>query len=383
MTATPAEITTSTPAEDPAGTAPATVDAWTGFRSGRWRDTIDVRDFIQSNYTLYEVDASILSGPTERTTRVWEKLLAMFPEEIERSIHDVDVSTPSRIDAFAPGCIDPDLDLIVGLQTDAPLKRAIMPNGGWRMIEGALKAYGPDPAVREIYTKLRKTLNDGVFDAHTSEIRACRSSGIITGLPDAYGRGRIIGDYRRALYGVDRLVAAKKAVMVLLGTEPLTVQLIQEREETSEQIRALEELKSMALSYDYDISGPPAPAAKPSSGCTSPTSAGRASALSVAKLPYGDAEDGVSLTGTITPDALGRTPEERIANLSGVLDGFTASDGFHMNVNVLDEATLQDAMEPPEKYPRLTIKVSGYAVNFIRLTREQLDVINRTFHGSL
>lgn len=259
MTATPAEITTSTLAEEQAGTAPAVGDAWTGFRGGHWRGTIDVRDFIQSNYTPYEGDASFLSGPTERTTRVWDRLLAMFPEEIERGIHDVDVSTPSRIDAFAPGYIDPDLDLIVGLQTDAPLKRAIMPNGGWRMVEGALKAYGyePDPAVREIYTKLRKTHNDGVFDAYTPEIRACRSSGIITGLPDAYGRGRIIGDYRRvALYGVDRLIAAKKAVMVLLGAEPLTAQLIQEREETSEQIRALEELRSMALSYGYDVSGP-------------------------------------------------------------------------------------------------------------------------------
>ncbi|MFF3466079.1 formate C-acetyltransferase [Streptomyces sp. NPDC002619] len=765
MTATHAGITPATPAEETPGETSAHRDAWAGFRGDRWRDAIDVRDFVQRNYTPYEGDAAFLAGPTERTTKVWNKLLAMFPTENERGIYDVDVHTPSRIDAFAPGYVDPDLDLIVGLQTDAPLKRAIMPNGGWRMVENALTAYGydPDPAIKEIYTKLRKTHNDGVFDAYTPEIRACRSSGIITGLPDAYGRGRIIGDYRRvALYGVDRLIAAKEAVNVLLDAEWPTVELIQEREETREQIHALEELRAMALSYGFDISGPartarqavqwlyfgylgavkeqngaamsigridafldvylhrdverglltesqaqeliddfviklrivrflrtpeynelysgdptwvtwslaglgedgrplvtrttfralntlhnlgPAPEPnltvfwsprlpeafkkyaarvaidtsalqfesdelmRPRFGddtaiacCVSAMATGKqmqffgarvniakallyavnggrdevsgktvakgfepitdeyldydqvltaydavldwlaktyvhalnvihymhdkyayerlemalhdrailrtmacgiaglsvaadslsairharvkvirdetglavdylvegdypaygnnddradsiarwivhefmekvrrhptyrdavhtqsvltitsnvvygkktgntpdgrragtpfapganpmngrdqhgyiASALSVAKLPYDDAEDGISLTNTITPDALGRTPEERIGNLSGVLDGFMAGGGFHMNVNVLDKATLEDAMEHPEKYPQLTIRVSGYAVNFVRLTREQqLDVINRTFHGSL
>ncbi|MBN0048355.1 formate C-acetyltransferase [Streptomyces actuosus] len=765
MTATPAETTTVTPAEQTADKASAPGDAWTGFRGGLWRDTVDVRDFVQANYTPYEGDGSFLAGPTERTTEVWNKLLAMFPAEIEHGVHDVDVSTPSRIDAFAPGYVDRDLDLVVGLQTDAPLKRAIMPNGGWRMVESALRAYGyePDPAVREIYTKLRKTHNDGVFDAYTSEIRACRSSGIITGLPDAYGRGRIIGDYRRvALYGVDRLIAAKEAVKVSLDAQWPTEQVIKEREETREQIRALEELRAMALSYGHDISGPartgheavqwlyfaylaavkeqngaamsigridafldiylqrdidrglltesraqeliddfviklrivrflrtpeynelysgdptwvtwsmagvgedgrplvtrttfralhtlynlgPAPEPnltvfwsprlpepfkkyaaqvavdtsalqfesdelmRPKYGddtaiacCVSAMATGRqmqffgarvnvakallyainggrdeisgktvvegfepitdeyldydtvlaaygamldwlaktyvhalnvihymhdkyayerlemalhdreilrtmacgiaglsvaadslsavrharvkvirddtglavdyvvegdypaygnnddraddlarwivhefmeklrrhptyrdavhtqsvltitsnvvygkktgntpdgrragtpfapganpmngrdehgyvASALSVAKISYDDAEDGISLTNTITPEALGRTSEDRIANLSGVLDGFTDAGGFHMNVNVLDRATLEDAMEHPEKYPQLTIRVSGYAVNFIRLTREQqLDVINRTFHGTL
>ncbi|MER6632713.1 formate C-acetyltransferase [Streptomyces sp. NPDC000987] len=766
MTATPAETTNVTPAAPrPAPEPSAQGDAWAGFRGGLWRDAIDVRDFVQHNYTPYEGDGAFLAGPTERTTKVWNKLLAMFPTENERGIYDVDAKTPSRIDAFAPGYVDRDLDLIVGLQTDAPLKRAIMPNGGWRMVESALNAYGyeADPAVREIYTKLRKTHNDGVFDAYTPEIRACRSSGIITGLPDAYGRGRIIGDYRRvALYGVDRLIAAKGADKLALEVEWPSAEVIQEREEVAEQIRALQELKAMALSYGYDISGPartgreaiqwlyfaylaavkeqngaamsigridafldiylqrdieagvlteaaaqeliddfvvklrivrflrtpeynelysgdptwvtwsmggigddgrplvtrttfralntlynlgPAPEPnltvfwsprlpegfkkyaarvaidtsalqfesdelmRPKYGddtaiacCVSAMAMGKqmqffgarvnvakallyainggrdeksgktvvegfepitdeyldydtvlarydamlswlaktyvhalnvihymhdkyayerlemalhdrailrtmacgiaglsvaadslsaikhahvkvirdetglavdyviegdypaygnnddradsiaqwivhefmekvrryptyrdavhtqsvltitsnvvygkktgntpdgrragtpfapganpmngrdehgyiASALSVAKLPYDDAEDGISLTNTITPDALGRTPEERVANLSGVLDGFIASDGFHMNVNVLDKATLEDAMEHPEKYPQLTIRVSGYAVNFIRLTREQqLDVINRTFHGSL
>lgn len=756
MTATPAEKTTHG-------------EAWDGFRGGLWRDAVDVRDFVQRNYTPYEGDGSFLAGPTERTTAVWDKLLGMFPAEIERGVHDVDVKTPSRIDAFRPGYIDgtpaDHTDLIVGLQTDAPLKRAIMPNGGWRMVEGALNAYGyeADPDVREIYTHLRKTHNEGVFDAYTPEIRACRSSGIITGLPDAYGRGRIIGDYRRvALYGVDRLIAAKQADKDKLAAEWPTEHVIRDREEISEQIKALNELKAMAMSYGYDISGPartgreavqwlyfaylaavkeqngaamsigridnfldiylqrdieagriteseaqefiddfviklrivrflrtpeyndlysgdptwvtwsmagigedgrplvsrttfralqtlynlgPAPEPnltvfwsrelprgfkdfasqvaidtsaiqfesdelmRPKYGddtaiacCVSAMAVGKqmqffgarvnvakallyainggrdeksgkqvvegfepiegeyldyetvarqydamldwlartyvhalnvihymhdkyayeriemalhdqeilrtmacgiaglsvaadslsaikhanvkvirdetglavdyeiegdypaygnnddradeiakrivhgfmekvrrhptyrnavhtqsvltitsnvvygkktgntpdgrragtpfapganpmngrdehgyiASALSVAKLPYDDAEDGISLTNTITPDALGRTPGERIGNLSGVLDGFMASDGFHMNVNVLDKATLEDAMEHPENYPQLTIRVSGYAVNFVRLTREQqLDVINRTFHGSL
>lgn len=250
MTATPAEKTTHG-------------EAWDGFRGGLWRDAVDVRDFVQRNYTPYEGDGSFLAGPTERTTAVWDKLLGMFPAEIERGVHDVDVKTPSRIDAFRPGYIDgtpaDHTDLIVGLQTDAPLKRAIMPNGGWRMVEGALNAYGyeADPDVREIYTHLRKTHNEGVFDAYTPEIRACRSSGIITGLPDAYGRGRIIGDYRRvALYGVDRLIAAKQADKDKLAAEWPTEHVIRDREEISEQIKALNKLKAMAMSYGYDISGP-------------------------------------------------------------------------------------------------------------------------------
>ncbi|MFI7318728.1 formate C-acetyltransferase [Streptomyces venezuelae] len=756
MTATPAETTVNG-------------GAWDGFKGGLWRDAIDVRDFVQQNYTPYEGDGSFLAGPTERTTEVWQKLLSMFPTEIERGIYDVDVKTPSRIDAFGPGYVDGTAadhkDLIVGLQTDAPLRRAIMPNGGWRMVESALNAYGyeADPEVRDIYTHLRKTHNEGVFDAYTPEIRACRSSGIITGLPDAYGRGRIIGDYRRvALYGVDHLIAAKEADKAALGEEWATEGVIRGREEISEQIKALKELKAMAMAYGYDIAKPattgreaiqwlyfaylaavkeqngaamsigridnfldiylqrdidagriteeeaqefiddfviklrivrflrtpeynegfsgdptwvtwsmagigedgrplvsrttfralqtlynlgPAPEPnltvfwsqrlpqgfkefasrvaidtsaiqfesdelmRPKYGddtaiacCVSAMAVGKqmqffgarvnvakallyainggrdeksgktvvrgftpiegdyldyatvvkqydamldwlartyvhalnvihymhdkyayeriemalhdqeilrtmacgiaglsvaadslsaikhakvkvvrdetglavdyeiegdypaygnnddraddiarrivhdfmqkvrkhptyrgavhtqsvltitsnvvygkktgntpdgrragmpfapganpmngrdehgyiASAMSVAKLPYDDAEDGISLTNTITPDALGRTPEERVANLAGVLDGFMASDGFHMNVNVLNKATLEDAMEHPENYPQLTIRVSGYAVNFIRLTRDQqLDVINRTFHGSL
>jgi formate C-acetyltransferase len=739
-------------------------EPWAGFAGERWRAAIDVRDFIQFNYTPYTGDGSFLAGPTERTTALWARLTAMFPVERERGIYDVDVHTPAGITAHAPGYIDQDQELIVGLQTDAPLKRAIMPNGGWRMVANGLAAYGisPDPRVAEIYTKYRKTHNDGVFDAYTPQILAARRAGIITGLPDAYGRGRIIGDYRRvALYGVDRLIAGKqqeRAELDALWADEATIRL---REELAEQIRALGELKQMAASYGFDISAPAAnareavqwlyfgflaavkeqngaamslgrvstfldiylerdlatglldergaqeliddfviklrivrflrtpeydelfsgdptwvtetiggmgrdgrtlvtrtsfrflqtlynlgPAPEPNltvlwSGrlprgfkdfcakvsidtssiqyesdeltrrhtgddtaiacCVSAMRVGKqmqffgarvnlakallyainggrdevtgaivapglepvedeyldfdkldaaldkvldwlaetyvhalnvihymhdkyayerlemalhdrdvertlacgiaglavavdslsavkyakvrvlrdergvatdfetvgdypafgndderadaiavdlvdrfmtkirrypayrgarhtqsvltitsnvvyghktgntpdgrragapfspganpmngrdrhglvAAALSVAKLPYEHAQDGISLTATVVPCGLGRQRDERVANLAGILDGYFTSGGYHMNVNVLDRAVLEDAMEHPEKYPQLTIRVSGYAVNFVRLTREQqLDVISRTFHES-
>ncbi|GLX38031.1 formate acetyltransferase [Streptomyces roseochromogenus] len=761
MTATPAETT-------PAATK-TNREAWDGFKGGLWRDAIDVRDFIQQNYTPYEGDDSFLAGPTARTTAVWKTITDKFPEEREKGVHDVAHDIPSTITAHAPGWIDRDKDLIVGLQTDAPLKRAIMPNGGWRMVAGALETYGYPVSedLEKVFTEYRKTHNAGVFDAYTPEIRAARKAGIVTGLPDAYGRGRIIGDYRRvALYGVDRLIAVKKQEKEELNTLPAGPRSLEEtirlREELSEQIRALAELKAMAASYGHDISGPastgreaiqwlyfaylaavkeqngaamslgrtstfvdvylqrdieagllteeqaqelvddfiiklrivrflrtpeydelfsgdptwvtesiagmgedgrplvtrtsfrylqtlynlgPAPEPNmtvfwsprlpqgfkefcarvsidtssvqyesdelmrprfgddtaiaccvsampvgkqmqffgarvnlaktllyainggrdeksgeqvgPETGAitsevldydevmdrfdaqmewlaatyvhalnvihymhdkyayeriemalhdrdvrrtmacgiaglsvaadslsaikharvavvrdatglatdytvdgaypaygnnddrvddiavwlveefmkkirkhetyrgaehtqsvltitsnvvygkkTGNTPDGRragepfspganpmngrdthgyvTSSLSVAKLPYEDAEDGISLTNTVTPDGLGRTPEERIRNLAGVLDGYMAGDGFHMNVNVLNRDTLIDAMEHPENYPQLTIRVSGYAVNFVRLTRaQQLDVLNRTFHGSL
>ncbi|MFF3110920.1 formate C-acetyltransferase [Kitasatospora sp. NPDC057904] len=746
-----------------------TTSAWDGFKGGLWRDAIDVRDFVQHNYTPYEGDASFLAGPTDRTLAVWRQITDRFPEERAKGVYDVAFDIPSSITAHAPGYIDRERELIVGLQTDAPLKRAIMPNGGWRMVAGALRTYGypVDPELEKIFTRYRKTHNDGVFDAYTPEIRAARKAGVITGLPDAYGRGRIIGDYRRvALYGVDRLVTAKlaeKAGLDAAPTDPARIEeTIREREELAEQIRALGELKEMAAAYGYDVSGPartareaiqwlyfaylaavkeqngaamslgrtstfldvylqrdleagvlterqaqeliddfvvklrivrflrtpeydelfsgdptwvtesiggmgvdgrtlvtrtsfrylqtlynlgPAPEPnmtvlwsprlpqgfkefcarvsidtssvqyesdelmRPRFGddtaiacCVSAMEVGRqmqffgarvnlaktllyavnggrdelsgeqvgpattpvhgdvldyeevlarfdeqlewlagtyvhalnvihymhdryayerlemalhdrdvrrtmacgiaglavaadslsaikyarvrpvrdetglvtdylveggypaygnnddradgiavrlveefmhkvrkhpayrgaehtqsvltitsnvvygkktgntpdgrragapfspganpmngrdahgyvASALSVAKLPYEHAEDGISLTNTVTPDALGRTPEDRVRNLVGVLDGYTACRGFHMNVNVLDRDTLLDAMDHPEKYPQLTIRVSGYAVNFVRLTREQqLDVIGRTFHDAL
>ncbi|MBK3574427.1 formate C-acetyltransferase [Streptomyces sp. MBT65] len=740
-------------------------EAWHGFAGTPWRERIDVRGFIQANYTPYEGDATFLTGPTDRTRAVWEKVSALFPEERSRGVLDVDARTPSTITSHAPGYIDRERELIVGLQTDAPLKRAIMPNGGLRMVENSLKAYGyePDPFVTRVFGTYRKTHNDGVFDAYTPEMRAARKAGIITGLPDAYGRGRIIGDYRRvALYGTDRLTEAKKAERALLDACASSAEVIRDREELAEQIRALGELTRMAATYGCDVSRPaataheavqwlylgylaavkeqngaamslgrtstfldvylqrdlnegvldesraqeliddfviklrivrflrtpeydalfsgdptwvtesiggmgedgrtlvtrtsfrflqtlynlgPAPEPnltvlwspqlpfafrefcaqvsidtsavqyesdellRPCTGddtaiacCVSAMAVGKqmqffgarvnlakallyavnggrdemtgeqispeappltgdyldyaelsaaydrvldwlartyvnalnvihymhdkyayervemalhdypvhrfmacgiaglsvaadslsavkyarvkvfrdasglavdfrtegdfpaygnnddradgiavglvesfmakvrqyptyrgaehtqsvltitsnvvygkhtgntpdgrrtgapfapganpmngrdrhgvaASALSVAKLPYEQARDGISLTTTITPEGLGHAPDERAGHLVGILDAYTAAGGFHMNVNVLDRATLEDAMQHPDKYPDLTIRVSGYAVNFVRLTREQqLDVISRTFHGSL
>ncbi|GKQ37477.1 formate C-acetyltransferase [Streptomyces sp. A012304] len=745
--------------------ARAATEAWRGFAGTHWRDQIDVRDFIQANYSPYEGDSTFLAGPTERTLAVWGKVARLFPEERRRGILDVDTGLPSTITSHRPGFIDRDRELIVGLQTDAPLRRAIMPNGGLRMVENGLKAYGyqADPFVTRVFSTYRKTHNDGVFDAYTPEMRPARKVGIITGLPDAYGRGRIIGDYRRvALYGTDRLIQAKRAERARLDAHPSTPDVIRDREELAEQIRALGELTQMAASYGCDVSRPaataheavqwlhlgflaavkeqngaamslgrtstfldvylqrdldegtlaetraqeliddfviklrivrflrtpeydalfsgdptwvtesiggigtdgrplvtrtsfrflqtlynlgPAPEPnltvlwsprlpegfkrfcaqvsidtsaiqyesddlmRPRTGddtaiacCVSAMAVGRqmqffgarvnlakallyainggrdemtgeqvapampplmgehleyeelsaaydrmlewlaatyvnalnvihymhdkyayerieialhdypvhrfmacgiaglsvaadslsavkharvkvirdstglavdyeiegeypaygnnddradalaadlvqsfmakvrrnptyrdaehtqsvltitsnvvygkhtgntpdgrragqpfapganpmngrdrhgvaASALSVAKLPYEQARDGISLTTTITPEGLGHDPDERAAHLAGILDAYMASGGFHMNVNVLDRATLEDAMEHPEEYPELTVRVSGYAVNFVRLTREQqLDVISRTFHGSL
>ena len=741
------------------------LDPWRGFEGNRWRESIDTRGFIQDNYRPYDGDAEFLAGPTGRTKRLWERLCEMFPEERERGVYDVDVRTPSSITSHRPGYIDAANELVVGLQTDAPLKRAMMPNGGWRMVKSALDSFGyaADPAVEEIFTRYRKTHNDGVFDAYTPDILAARRSGLITGLPDAYGRGRIIGDYRRVpLYGVSRLVEQKQTDLEALDLLPSTEDVIRSREEIHEQIRALDDLMAMAASYGFDISGPagsareavqwlyfaylaatkdqngaamslgrtstfldiylerdladgvlteseaqelvddfviklriirflrtpeydalfsgdptwvtesiggmgvdgrplvtrtsfrylqtlynlgPSPEPnmtvfwspalpegfksfcakvsldtsaiqyesdelmRPRWGddtaiacCVSPMAVGKAmqffgarvnlaktllyainggrdevtgaqvgpaspavegdsldyadvrarldsmmewlaktyvdalnvihymhdryayerlemalhdsevhrtmacgmaglsvavdslaairyadvrpvrdasglvvdyvttgdfpaygndddradeiavelvrsfmekvrkhktyrdaehtqsvltitsnvvygkatgntpdgrragepfapganpmngrdrhgmvaAALSVAKLPFDEARDGISLTTTVTPGGLGRTRDEQIANLVGVLDGYFVSSGFHMNVNVLDRATLLDAMAHPEKYPQLTIRVSGYAVNFVRLTREQqLDVVNRTFHGAL
>ena len=234
--------------------------AWEGFVKGNWCDEIDVRDFIQLNYTPYEGDASFLAGPTEKTLRVWNTLEEKYlSEERKVRILDVDTDTPADIDAFKPGYICEDDNVIVGLQTDAPLKRAMMPNGGWRMVETAIHEAGKEynPEVKKIFTQYRKTHNDAVFDIYTPRIRAARSSHIITGLPDAYGRGRIIGDYRRvALYGVDYLIEQKQKDKDRYVDQPFSEHWARYREEHSEQIKALKKLKVMAASYGYDISGP-------------------------------------------------------------------------------------------------------------------------------
>ncbi len=258
-------MTTTTPipkAPQPSD-ASSTIAAWRGFSAGAWQDGIDVRDFIQHNYTPYTGDAAFLQAATPRTSAIWNRITAMFPAERERGVYDVDPTTPSSITSHKPGYIDQPNELIIGLQTDAPLKRAIMPNGGWRMVEDALLTYGyqPDPSVKEIFTKYRKTHNQGVFDVYPPNVRAARRSHVITGLPDAYGRGRIIGDYRRvALYGVDALIAAKKADRAALDLQRSVEDVIRDREENTEQIRALGELGQMAAGYGFDISGPAATA---------------------------------------------------------------------------------------------------------------------------
>jgi formate C-acetyltransferase len=245
------------------GTKPVAAESpWSGFKGGLWQKQIDVRDFIQQNYAPYEGDEHFLAPATERTEKVWDRLQELFVEERKRGVLNVS-PIPSSITAHAPGYIDKENEVIVGLQTEAPLKRAIMPNGGFRMVLGALKTYGykPDPHVVETFTKYRKTHNDAVFDAYTADIRRCRGSHILTGLPDAYGRGRIIGDYRRvALYGVARLVERKQQEKADLDATMSTEAVIRDREELAEQIRALKELQQMAASYGFDISKPAASA---------------------------------------------------------------------------------------------------------------------------
>jgi formate C-acetyltransferase len=509
--------------------------AWRGVGLGPWTETIAVRDFIKRNYAPYAGDDRFLADSTERTRAVWGRLSDLMAAERERGgVLDVDASTPSSITAHAPGYIDRERELIVGLQTDAPLRRAIFPNGGWRMVESGLRAYGyePDERVREIFTRYRKTHNDGVFDAYTPEILAARSAHLITGLPDAYGRGRIIGDYRRvALYGTDRLIAAKREDRAGLDGRFATEPVIRLREELAEQIRALGELAEMAAAYGFDITRPAETAreaiqwlyfgylaaVKEQNGAA--MSLGRTAnfldvyierdltagvidevgaqeliddfvmklrAVRFLRTPEYDALfsgdptwvtealGGIGRDGRplVTKSSfrylqtlynLGPAPEPNLTVLWSprLPDGFkrfcaqTSIDTsaiqyesdelmrehwgddtaiaccvsamevgkqmqfFGARVNlaeallyainggrdevtgrqvapatapvqgdtlayVLDRATLEDAMEHPDRYPQLTIRVSGYAVNFIRLTREQqLDVLGRTFHGRL
>ncbi|AQM59465.1 formate C-acetyltransferase [Clostridium baratii] len=233
---------------------------WEGFKEGNWQKEIDVRNFIQNNYTPYEGDDSFLKGATENTTKLWNEVSDLFKKERENGgVLDVDTKTVSGINEYAPGYIDKAIEKIVGVQTDAPLKRAVMPQGGIRMAENAAKAYGyeVDGRISEIFTKYRKTHNQGVFDVYTDEMRLARKYGIVTGLPDAYGRGRIIGDYRRvALYGVDRLIEDKMEQKKSLEVNTIDSDVIQLREEITDQISALKELKEMGLSYGFDLSKP-------------------------------------------------------------------------------------------------------------------------------
>ena len=236
-------------------------DAWEGFTPGKWSEDgeINTRDFIQKNYTPYEGDASFLAGPTDATKKLWSEVLALLEQERKNGgVLDADTEIISQINSHPAGYIDKPLEKIVGLQTDKPLKRALMPFGGIRMAEQALNMYGYQlsPKVKEIFTKYRKSHNDGVYDAYTPEMRRARTSHILTGLPDTYGRGRIIGDYRRvALYGVDYLIQQKEADK-LANNGNMTPERIRGREELSDQIKALKQLKEMAASYGIDISKP-------------------------------------------------------------------------------------------------------------------------------
>ncbi|MBB2183807.1 formate C-acetyltransferase [Lachnospiraceae bacterium MD1] len=232
---------------------------WYDFHPGSWTTEVNVRSFIQDNYTPYEGNEDFLAGPTTRTKELWNEVMELMKEEREKGIIDAETSKPSTITAFGPGYIDKEKEVIVGFQTDKPLKRGIMPNGGIRVVKNALQAYGfeLDKKTEEIYSENRKTHNDGVFDAYTDAMKKARHTGIITGLPDAYGRGRIIGDYRRvALYGVDFLIEEKMHEKKLLEISILESPDIRLREELSEQIKALKQLKEMALGYGYDISKP-------------------------------------------------------------------------------------------------------------------------------
>ena len=234
---------------------------WQGFKCGDWQEEINVRDFIQHNYTPYEGDSSFLEGATDKTLKLWDKVLKLYEKEKNSpgGVLDIETKIPAGVDAFEAGYIDKNLEEIVGFQTDKPLKRAIMPYGGIRIVEKATAACGKqiDPEIEEIFHKYRKTHNEGVFDIYTPDIRAARSAHLLTGLPDGYGRGRIIGDYRRVtLYGVDKLIEEKKNELDVLDVDNFTEDIVRSREEIAEQIKALNELKSMAAKYGFDISVP-------------------------------------------------------------------------------------------------------------------------------
>ena len=235
-------------------------EQWQGFKGSKWQDEVDVRDFIQNNYKPYNGDESFLEGPTESTNTLWEKLQKLQKEERAKGgVLDMETEVVSSITAYGPGYLDKDLEKVVGLQTDKPLKRAFMPYGGIRMSEEACETYGykPSEKLHEIFTKYHKTHNDAVFSAYTPEMRLARRNKIVTGLPDTYGRGRIVGDYRRvALYGIDYLIEQKQKDFAYCGDGTMSDDVIRQREELAEQIKALKEMKVMAASYGYDISQP-------------------------------------------------------------------------------------------------------------------------------
>ena len=468
---------------------------WNGFEGRIWKEEINVRDFIQKNYQPYDGDESFLADPTPATDKLWGILQGLQKEErAKNGVLDMETEVVSSLTSYGPGYIseaDKDLEQIVGLQTDKPLKRAFMPFGGIKMAEQACTTYGytPNPELHKIFTEYSRTHNQAVFDAYTPEMMKARHNKIITGLPDTYGRGRIVGDYRRvALYGVDFLIEDKLKDFANCGDGTMTDDVIRLREEIKLQVNALKDMKKMAESYGFDISEPAAnakeaaqwlyfgylaaiktqngaamsvgristfldiyfqrdieagvlteseaqeiidhmvmkfrmvkfaripsynqlfsgdpvwatlevagigmdgrPAGAPLSPGANPSYGAEQNGLlaslnSVAKLPYHWALDGISNTQTINPDALGHNEGEQMNNLVQVMDGYFDQGAHHLNVNVFGKEKLVDAMEHPEKeeYANFTIRVSGYAVKFIDLTREQqLDVIARTCHETM
>ena len=294
-------------------------DPWQGFTPGPWQSAIDVRDFILTNFTPYTGDASFLAGPTEKTLTVWETLQRDFLSvERAKRVYDVETHIPADVDAFPAGYICDGDDVIVGLQTDTPLKRPMMPSGGWRMVETAIREAGlePDERVKEIFTKYRKTHNEAVFDMYTPRIRAARSSHIITGLPDAYGRGRIIGDYRRvALYGVDALIAAKQADKDAVADQPFSENWARYREEHAEQIKALKKLKNLGESYGFDLGRP------------ARTYAEAVQWTYLAYLASVKSQDGAAMS---------------IGRLSGFFDVYAERD---LAAGIIDEAGVQEIMD--------------------------------------
>ena len=389
--------------------------AWRGFKGTHWTDDVNVRDFIQNNYTVYTGDESFLEGPTEATDKLWGRLQELQKEERARGgVLECETEVVTGLTAYGPGYIDPEmkgLEKVVGLQTDKPLKRAFMPYGGIKMAMQAAKTYGYEvnPKFNKIFTEYHKTHNQAVFDAYTPEMKNARHTHIVTGLPDTYGRGRIVGDYRRvALYGVDFLIRKKQEDLMNCGHGEMTDNIIRQREELAEQIKALNKMKEMALIYGFDISVPAVNAAEavqwlyfgyrnsePTTSiltitsnvvygkATGATPDGReaykpfapgvnpsygaekegllASLNSVAKVPYEYALDGISNTQTISPEALGHMLEERKNTLVSVMDGYFDRGAHHLNVNVFGTEKLIDCMEHPEKpeYANFTIRVSG------------------------
>ena len=253
------QSTENTPSSSPEG-AHLDSSPWRGFKSGAWERSVDVRDFIQKNYTPHTEDGSFVEGPSEKTLSLWEDLKVLLKKERDAGgVLDADDTVVGTVTSHGAGYINKDLETIVGVQADAPLKRSMLPYGGLRIAAKALQSNGRDmnPEVFDFFAKHRRTHNDGVFDCYTDDIRKARSSGIVTGLPDGYGRGRIIGDYRRvALYGIDLLIEDKKKTIAEMESETVTEEWIREREEHAEQIRALKDMKVMAAAYGMDISKP-------------------------------------------------------------------------------------------------------------------------------